>query len=282
MQTITLPDGRALAYTAHGPDDGTLVIHHHGVPGSRDELGVVAEAVAASGLRVVVPDRPGIGGSDPDPGTGLAAFARDTVALADALGAERFAVSGFSAGGPYALACAAEAPDRVTHVLLFSSAGDPSTPDANEGVARGEHFLDTLALEHPGAARALWKMMEPVMRHAPKAATASLRKQSRDDELLATDEARRQVADALALSMEQGTRAMVDDWARCYRPWDFRPAEVQAPVHAWHGEQDALVPVRLARHLQDELPDATLTVLADTGHIGTLGAMGDALAVVSR
>lgn len=282
IQTHELPDGRTIAYAAYGPPDGPLLVHHHGVPGSRLELEVVADVLEGSDVRVVVPDRPGIGGSGPDPQTGLSAFARDTLALADALGAAGFSTSGLSAGGPYALACAAVAPDRVGAVLLLSSAGDPSTPDPGEGVVRSERFLDTLALDHPGAARGLWRMMEPVMRHAPAAVTGSLRRQPRDSELLATDEARRRVAEAMALSMEQGTRAMIDDWARCYRPWDFDPAAVRAPVHLWHGEQDGLVPIRMARHLHAELPGSVLTELPDTGHIGTLSVFGDVLAAVAR
>lgn len=282
METEQLPDGRTVAFTSYGPQDGPLLVHHHGVPGSRLELEVVADRLAEAGIHVVVPDRPGIGGSSPDPETGLTAFAKDTAALADALGALQFATSGFSAGGPYALACAAVAPERVTAVMLLSSAGDPSTPDPNQGVARSEKFLDKLALEHPGAARGLWRMMEPVMRYAPGAATASLRKQPRDGELLATDEAQKNVADALALSMEQGTHAMIDDWARCYEPWDFEPAAVRAPVLMWHGENDQLVPMRLARYLHEELPGSVLAELPETGHIGTFTMIGDVLAAVPR
>src|SRR5439155_21285508 len=39
---------------------------------------------------------------------------RDVVEAADALGIARFAVLGVSGGGPYALACAAKIPDRLT------------------------------------------------------------------------------------------------------------------------------------------------------------------------
>ena len=40
-------------------------------------------------------------------------FARDVEAVADAIGVERFYVSGHSSGGPCALACAAHIPERI-------------------------------------------------------------------------------------------------------------------------------------------------------------------------
>ena len=59
----------------------------------------------------------------PDRSTGKEhlAVADDTVALADLLGIDRFAVLGMSVGGPYALATAARHPDRVTAVGLVEA-----------------------------------------------------------------------------------------------------------------------------------------------------------------
>jgi pimeloyl-ACP methyl ester carboxylesterase len=50
-------------------------------------------------------------------------LADDVQALADRLGLERFAVVGFSAGGGYALACAARLPDRISAVGLACCEG---------------------------------------------------------------------------------------------------------------------------------------------------------------
>jgi pimeloyl-ACP methyl ester carboxylesterase len=52
-------------------------------------------------------DRPGYGGSTPQPDRTVADAAADVAALADQLQVGRFAVWGASGGGPHALACAA-------------------------------------------------------------------------------------------------------------------------------------------------------------------------------
>ena len=74
-------------------------------------------AAKALGLRFVCVDRPGLGKSDPQPDRTFAGWADDLEAVADALGAKTFAVTGWSEGGPWALAAAAYLdPTRLVHV----------------------------------------------------------------------------------------------------------------------------------------------------------------------
>jgi len=117
--TVTLPDGRRLAYTEWGLPDGKPLLYFHGTPGSRlwcpDE-----DATAAAGVRLIAPDRPGFGRSDPQEGRTLADWPKDVEALADALHISSFAVVGVSGGGAYAAACAALIPRRLSGVAVVS------------------------------------------------------------------------------------------------------------------------------------------------------------------
>src|SRR5204863_1333027 len=58
------------------------------------------------GVRLIAPERPGCGRSCAAPERTLLSWPADVLEFADALGIDRFAVVGFSAGGPYAAACA--------------------------------------------------------------------------------------------------------------------------------------------------------------------------------
>ena len=90
---ILLPDGRKLAYAEFGKPDGRPVMYFHGAPSSRMEpLLIGNEKWVQSGLRVIAPDRPGIGGSDFQPNRGFSDWPRDVLALADSLGLDRFPV----------------------------------------------------------------------------------------------------------------------------------------------------------------------------------------------
>src|SRR5262249_21185360 len=82
---------------------GETVLFFHGTPGSR--LYCPDDSVtAASRVRLLTVDRPGVGGSDVLPRRTFAAWAGDVAELGDALGIGQFGVVGWSAGGPYAAA----------------------------------------------------------------------------------------------------------------------------------------------------------------------------------
>jgi pimeloyl-ACP methyl ester carboxylesterase len=138
---LTLPDGRSLAYTDCGEPAGPLVVYFHGAPTSRLDLVGAEESFRAFGVRVVSPDRPGYGGSSPQAGRGFNDWAPDVAALADHLGAERFAVMGLSSGGPYAVACAALLPERIVSAGVVAGVTDMGWPGAWEGYEQSEATL---------------------------------------------------------------------------------------------------------------------------------------------
>src|SRR3954466_15785084 len=101
---------RIVRYTVYGSANGVAAMSFGGSPSTRWKRPDTVEAISSSGLWMVMPDRPGYGGSTRQPGRTVASVVADAVAVADALGWERFAVTGGSGGGPHALAFAAPLP----------------------------------------------------------------------------------------------------------------------------------------------------------------------------
>ena len=130
--SLTLGDGRRLAWAEYGDPSGRPLIYCHGFPGSRLEAAMSHDTAARLGIRIIAPDRPGLGRSDYQPGRRLNDFPADLKQLADHLKLGRVAVLGESGGGPYAMAAAAALPERITKLLLVSSIGPPA---AKAGVA---------------------------------------------------------------------------------------------------------------------------------------------------
>jgi pimeloyl-ACP methyl ester carboxylesterase len=123
--TVRLSDGRSIGIVSVGRDDGFPIIHCHGSNSSRLEVELLAAQASLEEVRLLGLDRPGIGRSDPKPGSRLLDWPDDVVEVADHLGIERFAVEGLSAGGPYALACASKIPQRLTACGLISTFPPP-------------------------------------------------------------------------------------------------------------------------------------------------------------
>ena len=58
---VTLADGRDLAYEEYGNPDGFPVLSFHGGLSSRLDAAPAHEAAVLMGVRLLSPDRPGIG-----------------------------------------------------------------------------------------------------------------------------------------------------------------------------------------------------------------------------
>ena len=120
----TSADGTVIAWSSVGA--GPALVHLPGVPFSNFEAEwrspTLREAYGELGrdLRFIQFDGRGTGRSQRDVSDlGLAAMLRDIDAVVDGAALGRFALLGFYASVPHAIAYAARHPDRVSHLILF-------------------------------------------------------------------------------------------------------------------------------------------------------------------
>jgi pimeloyl-ACP methyl ester carboxylesterase len=273
-ETIRLRDGRRLAYAEWGDAEGAPVLFFHGNPGSR--LYCPDEGVTASArVRLLTIDRPGVGWSDVLPGRTFADWPSDVTEFADALGIKRFGVVGWSAGGPYAAACAARIPCRLTGVGIgacraLSQFNFAENPAAREDLATDARELFELAQEDPDAAaraaaqadkewvRALWEN--------PAGWFDDAQLPEVDRRYLEDTERLRAFLEAMREGVRQGPEAFAWEQIDVFLPWGFRLAEIAIEVHVFHGEQDAWVARSHVDFLVATLPKARLTLWPDAGH----------------
>ncbi len=148
--SVTLPDGRVLAYEEYGEPAGFPVLSFHGGMSSRLDAAPAHGAAVAAGVRLVSPDRPGMGLSTYQPERRLMDWPADVERLTAALDIDRFAVMGWSAGGPYAAVCAAKMGGRVTAAALLSSAVPLDLYGTTRGLTVEDRALLVLRAGHPG------------------------------------------------------------------------------------------------------------------------------------
>lgn len=121
-RTIQLRDGRTMGFAECGDLTGRPVVLLHGEPGSRlfcpDE-----RATEQARVRLITIDRSGYGRSDPRPDPTVLGWASDFAEFIGLLDLPPCPVVGWSGGGPYALAAAFHAPDRLSVVGLAASVG---------------------------------------------------------------------------------------------------------------------------------------------------------------
>lgn len=264
---LTLADGRTLHAYDTGPDGGLPILWHHGTPNIGAPPVPLLPAAERLGFRWVSYDRPGYGGSTPEPGRDVGSAAAYATAVADALGIDRFAVVGHSGGSSHALACAALLPDRVLGVVSIaglapygaegldwfggmSEAGEASLRAAVAGRAAKEAYEASSDVDDPGfvpadsaALAGVWSWFEDVVRPA----------------------------------LAGGPGGLIDDDLAYVAPWRCDPADVVAPVLLLHGDQDRVVPAAHGRWLAGRCPSAELRLGPGDGHISVLRSAEAAL-----
>ncbi len=268
--TVTLPDGRVLAYEDYGVATGFPVLSFHGGLSSRLDAAPAHEAAVAAGVRLISPDRPGMGLSTYQRGRRLTDWPADVAHLTEALGIGEFAVMGWSAGGAYAAVCAAAMGDRVTAAALLSSAVPLDLYGTTRGLSMEDRVLLVLTRRTPRLASALMKvsivnasnarLFRAVMRTFPPADRTVLTEWGPPD---------------LALSfvreaMRQGTEGCVQDYRIFGAPWGFSLEDIHVPVDIWEGSDDNTGPPGYRSFLKRHIPQATIHVVPGEGHLSLL------------
>ena len=167
---IALPDGRTLSYVQAGADAGPVVTVLDG-PCSRGLGWALAPTARELGVRLLIPDRPGIHGSTAQPGRTIADWPVDQLALLDALDIERTGVVTQSGGTGYGVAVAASAPQRLTGLALLGGLAPMTSREARMDAGKQLRTAVFLARRAPFVLKA---GLRRTFRKLPDSATAQV------------------------------------------------------------------------------------------------------------
>jgi pimeloyl-ACP methyl ester carboxylesterase len=260
-KTIQLSDGRTLAYLDSGDPEGRPVFYFHGGPGSRLEGLLFDELNQQLGIRMIALDRPGYGLSDFQEDRTYLDWPDDVSELADQLGIERFAVLGWSSGGPYAAAVAHEIPQRLTVAAIVAGEGPIASDDFPQSVLTGDTFSGSgvnklfiwSANNGPWLMRTLFRMQRIMLFRDPaglvEAAGGDI--PAKDKQLFTRDEYTVEQVEAF----RQGAEGMTRDFTIERLDWPFEFEEIHAPtVLVFHGEEDTMLHPRIGEYVCMRIP----------------------------
>ncbi len=224
-------NGLDIDYTTEGEGPPLLLLH--AATSSATEDWAAQRPLLRSHFRLFLPDARGHAATrwDTDRGWSHAMLLEDAVALADALGLERFHVGGLSMGAGTALSLAITQPQRVISAVV-AAVGVEKEPRSS--VARRLMDPDRIERDDPPWAERLARRHDPVQ---GEGAWKKLLVAIRDDT----------VAQRLPTAEE------------------LRRARV--PILLAYGDRDPWVPLEQAVKLRRQLPDARLFVAPGVGHV---------------
>ncbi|MFG1930912.1 alpha/beta fold hydrolase [Mycobacterium sp. NPDC048908] len=283
---IILEDGRRLTCLDVGDPSGPLALHNHGGPSSRLEARLLAESAAKNRLRLVCIDRPGMGQSSPQKQRSYAGWADDLVAVADHLGYREFGVTGWSEGGPWALAAAAYIdPARLRHVSSIApgSYGAFGDNSAAQYLSRIDALGGALALRFTPGFRLMYAMLGVSAKWFPASFVKQIRNgvNDYDRELLLRPQIAIDFAESSAECFAHGSDGLVRDAECLYRRWSFDVSAIHRPVHIWQGLDDRLVPDAINKAVADAMPGAVWHPVDGAGHFVAVGAADHIFAIAA-
>jgi pimeloyl-ACP methyl ester carboxylesterase len=263
---IRLCDGRLLEFARYGDPAGVPVVFFHGFVGSHHQASFAHEAALRHGLRLIAPNRPGVGRSSPARRGFISDCVPDIAALADALRLGLFGVIGVSGGVPYALACLARLGGRVRFGGLVSGLGPLVDPTLLARMNPLPRRVLRLSRHLPWLVRAALRLRLRQFRSDPDGFLAGLirRWSITDGELFRRAEVRATLlADLKEVFLHELAAEGLVQELRLYFHWGFQLDEIApgARLVLWHGRDDVLVPPVMTLHAASQLPGAEVALL---------------------
>ena len=296
--TIKTSDGRTVGYATYGIEGGIPVINCHGGPGSRLSISGDHNEAIKNGYFLVGIDRPGYGLSDPKPGRTIADWVTDAIAVADHLKLDKFYVTGVSTGGAYAFALASLVPDRVLGVVACCAMTDMRFEPARMAMDRKtvnslwnaknreDAFAPALKMSGPNGEKLLvgLKIGRKLAGMPFKKLVAKLIKLTPADlNYLASFQDSSEIWQSLMLEpYARGVDGFVDDRIADGVGWNsFDVNGVKCPVLIIHGESDTIVNVMNAHHTHELIPQSTLQLSKNEGHLSIISKLMNAVIEIS-
>jgi non-heme chloroperoxidase len=242
--TTHLSTGLQVHYAEQGDREGEAIVFLHAYVDSWFSYSRVLPLLSAA-YHAFAPDQRGHGDSDkPQCCYTADDYAADVDAFMDAVGIEKATLVGDSSGGLIAQRVTLDFPHRASRLVLI---GSPTTLVNNEAVRElGEELL--AALENPVSPEfvrefVLGTIHDPVPEEfLERAVSQSLKVPAR-----------------VWRDYYEGVVRTVDDTARLH--------EIDVPTLILWGEQDSLLPREEQQWRAAAIPNATLRVYPETGHL---------------
>jgi pimeloyl-ACP methyl ester carboxylesterase len=258
---IMVGDGRKLEVREYGDRGGHPAFFFHGLIGSHHQASYVSEQAKRARLRIIAPNRPGVGRSEFVVRKTPLDVVSDVEDVAKELRLGEFSVIGISGGAPYTLAVLNRLGERIRTATIISGMGPTQLPGALHGMDQRRRLILAAGSRYPKLARQAFQVAAKRYRANPERFLQRLLKSwTLPDQRLFQ---RREVFDLFLEDLREvfidgkGPEGLAQELTM-YRNYGF-PLEAlptDRRVTLWHGLTDNIVPPSMTWKMAQELPNA--------------------------
>ncbi|RHZ51231.1 hypothetical protein Glove_481g81 [Diversispora epigaea] len=267
-QRVRLSSGRVVSFSEVGDRNGFPVFIFLGMGCVRYFIAFFDDLAKSYGLRLICPDRPGIGLSDDVKSDEQEVLKWPGVIeeLCNILDISQFFLMAHSAGAPYALACALKIPQRIKGTIYLVCPWVSTTVANNFKWLR---FVPTPIMKFTNSAGiSIQQIIHGRQPYSTK--PASQRNSGALAAQVSSVEKKQQLGLAiLKASFAENLAGANNDLMMCFerrRPFGFSYVDVERSVHVFHGTKDDRIPVSAVRWMEENMPDCRLTLIEGGKH----------------
>lgn len=265
---LKLRNGLTLGYAEFGNPSGQVLFYFHGWPSARVQGELMQDVAVKFGLRVIAPDRPGIGLSDYQPGRTLLDWPDTLDQLAAHVGAGKFHLLGWSGGGPYVLATARRMPNRILSATVCCGA-PPLQFLGYEHMFWVYRLMIHLRSTFPPILGLLLRAGKVISGGNPdKPPLIWLMKMlgREDRKVLSDPKVFSVVRHGILEALRRGPRMVIADADIYLSEWGFEVSSINTLVHFWHGKEDRNISWKYSEQVAALMPNVTTHWLDHDGH----------------
>jgi len=272
--SINLSDGRTLGYAEYGTPSGFPVFYFHGGQESRLSSMFMDKTAKKLDIKIIAPDRPGVGISTFQANREFVDWCNDIAELADSLGLTKYSVFGLSGGAPHVLACVAGDTSRIENASIVSGA----TPYDYKGTLKG--MWVPVKLIHWFASMKKDKLLRKFIQsdfdglvNKPEQRIRQFQKYlPKPDKALMTNhpEYGWEFIEGSKESYRQGIEAVVQEWKLYVSNWQMNVNAIHFPINLWYGSADKMAPIFRGNYYVSELPNSNLNMIENEGHFSLI------------
>ena len=262
--------GRTLEVWQYGDPAGNPVFFFHGLIGSHHQAAYVDQPARQLGLRIIAPNRPGVGRSEFTVRKSALESVPDVEDLAHALRLGEFSVIGISGGAPYALAALNRLGPRVQTATLISAMGPIGLWGALSGMRPSDRIGLEIAAHFPRLAKREFARWAESFRTDPERFLERF-----IAKLVPPDQRLFRRGDLAGLFMQDlhqvfdngnGPDGLAQEMRGFRNFWiPLRALPAERCVALWHGLADDLVPPAMAYQMARRMPNCEAHFVAG-GH----------------
>jgi pimeloyl-ACP methyl ester carboxylesterase len=284
FRTFKSKDAHTIAYGDYGSADGLALVFLHGSPGSRFEAADHDALARDLGLRLIAPERAGMGRSDPNPGQTMLQGAQNVLDLLDHLNITQFSVAGYSGGAGHLYALRHLAPDRIiaaADIAGFAPVADH--PEVRRHLAVLDAIFMTIGRLAPIIFNLTFGLLVRAVRDPNPQRLARFMRSSlsgADTGWLAQQGNLAHLHADVSEACRGGAEGPAQDAALLYGRWGFTLDDLPNGLLIYAADQDRFAPTAFAHWKASQMPSSYCTIFDGVGHFGITEHMPEIFAAL--